>query len=898
MSSDVNSIKGLLYAIDEEIERYFQSKRIIYRDFYISEGEENKLCSLQRNNLYDRLNNTYKIYQDNSRNLLILLDKMCKKLRVEQPGLENLEAVDFGKKYRMPDKLVLGRLGVEYLSFNEKVPRTVAFPFEKAIFINDEKYFTSLHKLFLRLMSVSPMGKCKFRILDPYYVGGAVQDFNYLMGEKNIFSDGRVLIDSHDMKKALIEESEYARNLIQNVFTTDCPDWASYNLLQYSKGEYKKMLDYKVLAFFGLPYGLSSDNFDLFTTLLNVAHKCGILIIFAYNQEVFDQALSNPNCNDKIILGMRGILERASNIRDIVFDTDINSRFKHLKIDVFEENYPDKQKLSKLLTNYVDEIKNIGNQGSITFNDLTDRKYLFTQDATEGLEIPIGEKLIDKSTLIIKIGDDNPHYCIGGASGSGKSNFLHNFIMSACWRYSPKELEVYLLDFKMGTEFNIYGHAKLPHAKLISVSDNDPDYGVSVLDHIEKEIVNRSELFRKDPDCADYKSFRKRHPQSHLPRLLVIVDEFQVLLEGSGAMNRLLTLAKQGRSFGVHMIFATQTLKGLNFSEVGTQFRGRIAMHCDEMDSATILGPNNVEAAHIQKPLAIINTGSGSSKENSKFFLPFADKNIMMDVLKVMYSKSRDMGFNCNTKIYNGDNILNLSNDIDWKSQGKILKIKLGVNINVEENPFSIEMPLEEDSNLLIIGKNKGIHDGILKSTLFSAAWSGHVDLIAYGGPMCHSLPKKCNNIPIISKESIFELYSSIYEDIESKRIMLIIDNCNIIKEFDANISYGGNVQIKDNNKKNIGLDFFKFLTECSSKGSYCIAFYDTLMQLTRKASKETSNFSFLRNICYGMTESDMNKISSLQGRVSKGKMPDNRAVYVEDETVFWFKPFVGESDV
>ena len=199
MSSNINSIKGLLYAVDEEIERYFQAKRIIYRDFNISEGEENKLCSLERNNLYDRLNNAYKRYQDNSRNLLIFLDKMCKKIRTEQPGLENLEIVDFGEKDRMPDKLVLGRLGIEYLSFNEKVPRTIDFPFQKAIFINDEKNFTSLHKLFLRLVSALPLGKCKFRILDPYYVGGVVQDFNYLMGEKNIFPDCSGLIDSHDM---------------------------------------------------------------------------------------------------------------------------------------------------------------------------------------------------------------------------------------------------------------------------------------------------------------------------------------------------------------------------------------------------------------------------------------------------------------------------------------------------------------------------------------------------------------------------------------------------------------------------------------------------------------------------------------------------------------------------
>lgn len=83
-----------------------------------------------------------------------------------------------------------------------------------------------------------------------------------------------------------------------------------------------------------------------------------------------------------------------------------------------------------------------------------------------------------------------------------------------------------------------------------------------------------------------------------MPRVLLVIDEFQILFSESrqvaeAAEQLLSKLLKQGRSFGIHILLATQTLKGINAQSIGsiiTQLGCRIALACGQEDSAMILG--------------------------------------------------------------------------------------------------------------------------------------------------------------------------------------------------------------------------------------------------------------------------------------------------------------------
>ena len=86
-------------------------------------------------------------------------------------------------------------------------------------------------------------------------------------------------------------------------------------------------------------------------------------------------------------------------------------------------------------------------------------------------------------------------------------------------------------------------------------------YGMSFLNWLCKEMQERANLF-KQFNVKDLSDYRKH---GEIPRLIVVIDEFQVLFSDNKSTKavegHLNTLLKKGRSYGVHLILATQTMR-------------------------------------------------------------------------------------------------------------------------------------------------------------------------------------------------------------------------------------------------------------------------------------------------------------------------------------------------
>jgi DNA segregation ATPase FtsK/SpoIIIE, S-DNA-T family len=150
------------------------------------------------------------------------------------------------------------------------------------------------------------------------------------------------------------------------------------------------------------------------------------------------------------------------------------------------------------------------------------------------------------------------HGMLGAMTGAGKSNLYHVLILGLATRYSPEELRLYLIDGKDGVEFQPYRH--LPHAEVVSLHSS-AQLSRSVLAELVEEKERRNAMFSKAGvvNLREYR--RKGQPKGKLPRVLLIVDEYQELFEGDTdgvASNQLLQLASQGRSAGIHMLLASQ----------------------------------------------------------------------------------------------------------------------------------------------------------------------------------------------------------------------------------------------------------------------------------------------------------------------------------------------------
>ena len=119
----------------------------------------------------------------------------------------------------------------------------------------------------------------------------------------------------------------------------------------------------------------------------------------------------------------------------------------------------------------------------------------WTFDSSKGVDIPLGRAGATKLQHL-KLGKGtSQHVLTAGKTGSGKSTMLHALITNGALRYSPDQLELYLIDFKKGVEFKVYAAMELPHARVIAV-ESEREFGLSVLQRLDVELKERGEIYR------------------------------------------------------------------------------------------------------------------------------------------------------------------------------------------------------------------------------------------------------------------------------------------------------------------------------------------------------------------------------------------------------------------
>jgi energy-coupling factor transporter ATP-binding protein EcfA2 len=159
------------------------------------------------------------------------------------------------------------------------------------------------------------------------------------------------------------------------------------------------------------------------------------------------------------------------------------------------------------------------------------------------------------------------HLLVAGATGGGKTTFMHTMLYSFVTRNSAELLELWLIDLK-GQEFSKYD--KLTGTKtrpgIVRHSADNPEDALSVLDNAVKEIKRRNDLMKKF-DASNLKDLAHLSGQ-HLRRVVIAIDEVAVLTldrakvaghtVGSWAQHLITQIAALGRAAGVHAVVATQ----------------------------------------------------------------------------------------------------------------------------------------------------------------------------------------------------------------------------------------------------------------------------------------------------------------------------------------------------
>ncbi len=342
--------------------------------------------------------------------------------------------------------------------------------------------------------------------------------------------------------------------------------------------------------------------------------------------------------------------------------------------------------------------------------DLQREQEFWTKSSQSKVSVPVGWDINHKE-VCFEIGEVQNHTLICGRSGSGKSNFLHVLIQNLAFYYTPNEVQLFLLDYKEGVEFNAYTNPTiLEHARLVSVASS-VSFGVSFLSWLDKETKKRGELF-KQFNVKDLSDYRKH---GEMPRLIVVIDEFQVLFSDSDTKEKerveayLTTLLKKGRSYGVHLILATQTMHGADINKsLMAQIANRIALFMDAEDSESILSDD--VACELVRPEGIFNNNGGHQKYHTKMSIPKAPDDFKPFIKRIHKEFNQRNLAPIEHKIYNGEMALEMPNTL----KANEMRLHLGKEVDYEQKDLIVEFESNE-SHLLVVSQDLNARIALMK---------------------------------------------------------------------------------------------------------------------------------------------------------------------------------------
>jgi len=183
--------------------------------------------------------------------------------------------------------------------------------------------------------------------------------------------------------------------------------------------------------------------------------------------------------------------------------------------------------------------------------------------------------------LVLDLVSDGPHLIVVGPTGSGKSEFLRLLLTSL---RATQDFKLALFDYKGGAALEEFAEDSIGIA-----TDLDQESQLALFTLLANELAERERLFAS-AKCSSIETYVAAGHD--LSRLVVVVDEFvAALASGPKALATIEDIAARGRSLGVHLVAATQSLSGVSRAML-TNLRARVAMSSSDPIDMLQLGIN------------------------------------------------------------------------------------------------------------------------------------------------------------------------------------------------------------------------------------------------------------------------------------------------------------------
>ncbi|GAA7999628.1 hypothetical protein HpCS30_04190 [Helicobacter pylori] len=333
-----------------------------------------------------------------------------------------------------------------------------------------------------------------------------------------------------------------------------------------------------------------------------------------------------------------------------------------------------------------------------------------------------------------------------------------------------------------------------------------------------------------------------------MPRLIVVIDEFQVLFSDNSTKEKesvdqsLNTLLKKGRSYGVHLVLATQTMCGGEIdSNIKAQIANRIALPMDADDSAKILDDD--VACELVRPEGIFNNNGGHQKYHTKMSIPKAPDDFKSFLTKIHAEFNQRNLAPIDRKIYNGETPLKMPNIL----KANEMRLHLGKKVDYEQKDLIVEFESNE-SHLLVVSQDLNARIALMK-LLFQNIKSANKELV-----FCNKEKRLIRSFDTRKEYGItpVENILSVLDTAMNPNSVLVIDNLNEAKELHDKV---GAEKLKS------------FLEKAIDNEQYCVIFAHDFRQIKTNYHfdklKELLNNHFKQCLAFRCNGENLNALQS-----------------------------------
>lgn len=265
--------------------------------------------------------------------------------------------------------------------------------------------------------------------------------------------------------------------------------------------------------------------------------------------------------------------------------------------------------------------------------------------------------------MIVKSLEKMPHLLVAWATGSGKSVWVNNFIMSLIFQNTPAELKFIMVDPKQ-VELSVYEW--IPY--LLSPIITEPEKAIKVLKWATLHMDERYQKL-KEKKVRNIDEFNEvATPEEKMYRIVIIIDELADLMmtwNKKDTETAITRIAQKARAVWMHLIVATQrpsvnVITGLIKANIPTRVAFTVV---SQIDSRTILDMKWAEDLLGKWDMLYIDP---TSKFPMRIQSPFVSTNETVKTIESI--KEKYMKWISEEEIYHPEiiNILTAKADAGW----------------------------------------------------------------------------------------------------------------------------------------------------------------------------------------------------------------------------------------